>query len=60
MQYEENKAPECALPSCPGLTRPSTSLFPKKQDVDARDRRWHDERRLCGNANKKAPVETGA
>jgi hypothetical protein len=33
-----------------------------KQDVDARDKRGHDERIAAGTAgeNKKAPVETGA
>jgi hypothetical protein len=38
------------------MTRPSTSL-PHKEDVDARDKRGHDERKF---KNKKAPVETGA
>jgi hypothetical protein len=32
----------------------------KKEDVDARDKRGHDEREFCYPATKKAPVETGA
>ena len=32
----------------------------QKQDVDARDKRGHDEGWFRGNGCKKAPVETGA
>src|SRR5262245_42568548 len=47
------KEKQCAvLPSWPGLSRPSTPLcLVSHQDVDARDKRGHDEgETVCGSA----------
>ena len=60
MQYEENKAPRHSAAVMAGLD-PAIHVFClQKQDVDARDKRGHDEGWFRGNGYKKAPVETGA
>src|SRR6185437_11916367 len=41
------------LPSWPALCRPSTSLFPQSEDVDARDKPGHDESYL---ADRRIPI----
>jgi hypothetical protein len=60
MQYEENKAPGHSTAVMAGLA-PAIHVFClQEQDVDARDKRGHDEGWFVAAHAKKAPVETGA
>ena len=59
MQYEENKAPGHPTAVMAGLDPAIHVLCLREQDVDARDKRGHDEEVVAAHT-KKAPVETGA